>query len=45
MMQARMSSRVNPHSSQESKRRLVTHCRAVPETAGSDGSCVQCDIF
>ncbi len=39
------SDRVDPHGSQESERRPVTHCQAVPETAGSDGSCVQCDIF
>ncbi len=39
------SDRVNPHVSQESKRRPVTHCRAVSKTAGSDVSCVQCDVF
>ncbi len=39
------SDRVDPHGSQESERRPVTHCQAVPETAGSDGSCVQRDIF
>ncbi len=41
------SDRVDPHSSQESERRLSsssTHCQAGPETAGSDGSCVQRDI-
>ncbi len=37
--------RVNPHVSQESKRRLVTHCQAVSKTAGSDVSCVQRDTF
>ncbi len=39
------SDRVNPHVSQESKRRLVTHCQAVSKTAGSDVRCVQCDTF
>ncbi len=39
------SDRVDPHGSQESERRPVTHCRAVSETAGSDGSCVQCDTY
>ncbi len=39
------SDRVDPHGSQESERRPVTHCQAVSETAGSDGSCVQCDTF
>ncbi len=39
------SDRVDPHGSQESERRSVIHCQAVPETAGSDGSCVQRDIF
>ncbi len=39
------SDRVDPHGSQESERRPVTHCQAVPETAGSDGSCIQRDIF
>ncbi len=39
------SDRVNPHISQESKRRPVTHCQAVSKTAGSDVSCVQCDTF
>ncbi len=33
--------RINPHVSQESKRRPVTHCQAVSKTAGSDVSCVQ----
>ncbi len=37
--------RVNPHVSQESKRRPVTHCQAVSKTAGSDVSCVQRDDF
>ncbi len=37
--------RVNPHVSQECKRRPVTHCQAVSKTAGSDVSCVQCDTF
>ncbi|KAI2645709.1 Gag-Pol polyprotein [Labeo rohita] len=32
-------------SSCESERRLVTHCKAVPTTAGSDGSSVQHDTF
>ncbi|KAI2646337.1 hypothetical protein H4Q32_026326 [Labeo rohita] len=35
------SDRVDPHCSHESERRPVTHCKAVPATAGSDGSCVQ----
>ncbi len=35
----------DPHGSQESKRRPVTHCEAVSETIGSDGSCIQLDIF
>ncbi len=35
--------RVDPHCSCESERRPVTHCKAVSETAGSDGSCVQRD--
>ncbi len=35
------SDRVNPHVSQESERRPVTHCQAVSKTAGSDVSCVQ----
>ncbi len=39
------SDRVNPHSSQKSERRPVTHCQAVSETAGSDGSYVQCDNY
>ncbi|KAL0149475.1 hypothetical protein M9458_055263 [Cirrhinus mrigala] len=39
------SDRVNPHCSHESERRPVTHCKAVPATAGSDGSCVQRDPF
>ncbi|XP_053089208.1 uncharacterized protein LOC128318105 [Pangasianodon hypophthalmus] len=34
-MQVHLSpARINPHSSRESKRRLVTHCEVVPETAG-----------
>ncbi len=33
------------HVSQESVRRPVTHCQAVSEIAGSDGSCVQCDTI
>ncbi len=37
------SDRVDPHCSRESERRPVTHCQAGSETAGSDGSCVQCD--
>ncbi|KAI2657205.1 hypothetical protein H4Q32_021306 [Labeo rohita] len=39
------SDRVDPHCSHESERRPVTHCKAVPATTGSDGSCVQCDTF
>ncbi|KAL0151945.1 hypothetical protein M9458_052752 [Cirrhinus mrigala] len=39
------SNRVDPHCSHESERRPVTHCKAVPATAGSDGSCVQHDPF
>ncbi len=39
------SDRVNPHVSQESKRRPVTHCQAVSKTAWSDVSCIQRDIF
>ncbi len=39
------SVRVDPHGSQESERRPVTHCQAVSETAGSDGSCVQRDTY
>ncbi|KAI2650711.1 Transposon Ty3-G Gag-Pol polyprotein [Labeo rohita] len=39
------SDRVDPHCSHESERRPVTHCKAVPVTAGSDGSCVQRDTF
>ncbi|KAL0153790.1 hypothetical protein M9458_050906, partial [Cirrhinus mrigala] len=39
------SDRVDPHCSHESERRPVTHCKAVPATAGSDGSCVQRDPF
>ncbi len=35
--------RVEPHGSHESKRRPVIHCQAVSKTAGSDGSCFQCD--
>ncbi|KAL0152930.1 hypothetical protein M9458_051759, partial [Cirrhinus mrigala] len=34
---------VDPHCSQESESRLVTHCQTVPETVGSDGSCIQCN--
>ncbi len=37
--------RVDPYRSHESERRPVTHCQAVSETAGSNDSCVQCDIF
>ncbi len=37
------SDRVDFHVSQESERRPVTHCQAVSEIAGSDGSCVQRD--
>ncbi len=39
------SDRVNPHVSQESKRRPVTHCQAVSKTTRSDVSCVQRDTF
>ncbi|KAL0148119.1 hypothetical protein M9458_056589 [Cirrhinus mrigala] len=39
------SDRVDPHCSQESEGRPVTHCQAVPATAGSDGSSVQRDTF
>ncbi|PTA42288.1 hypothetical protein C8054_31520, partial [Micromonospora sp. RP3T] len=39
------SDRVDPHCSQESEGRPVTHCEAVPATAGSDGSSVQRDTF
>ncbi|KAI2665260.1 Transposon Ty3-G Gag-Pol polyprotein [Labeo rohita] len=39
------SDRVDPHCSQESEGRPVTHCEAVPATAGSDGSSVQHDTF
>ncbi len=38
------SDRVNPHVSQESKRRPVTHCQAVSKT-WSDVSCIQRDTF
>ncbi len=39
------SDRVDPRGSQESERRPVTHCQAVSEAAGSDGSCVQRDAY
>ncbi len=39
------SDRVDLHVSQESERRPVTHCQAVSEIAGSDGSCVQRDTI
>ncbi len=39
------SDRVDPHGSQESEGRPVTHCQAVSEAAGSDGSCVQRDTY
>ncbi len=39
------SDRVDFHVSQESERRPVTHCQAVSEIAGSDGSCVQRDTI
>ncbi len=39
------SDRVDPRGSQESGRRPVTHCQAVSEAAGSDGSCVQRDAY
>ncbi len=37
--------RVDSHYCQESQRRPVTHCQAVSNIAGSDGSCVQRDTF
>ncbi len=37
--------RVDHHGSQESEIRPVTHCQAVSETAGPDGSCVQHDTY
>ncbi len=39
------SDRVDPHGSQESEGRPVSHCQAVSEAAGSDGSCVQRDTY
>ncbi len=39
------SDQINPHVSQDHKRRPVTHCQAVSKTAGSDISCVQRDNF
>ncbi len=39
------SDQVDPRGSQESERRPVTHCQAVSEAAGSDGSCVQHDTY
>ncbi len=39
------SDRVDPYCSRESQRRPVTHCQAVSEDAGSDGSYVQHDTF
>ncbi len=39
------SDRVDPHRSREGEKRPVTHCEAVSETAGSDGSCVQRDTY
>ncbi len=39
------SDRVDPRGSQESERRPVTHCQAVSEAVGSDGSCVQRDTY
>ncbi|KAL1269008.1 hypothetical protein QQF64_031297 [Cirrhinus molitorella] len=39
------SYRVDPHYSQGSERRPVTHCKTVSETVRSDGSCVQCGDF
>ncbi len=39
------SDQFDPLSSQESKRRPVTHCQTVSETDGYDGSCVQHDTF
>ncbi len=39
------SDRVDPHGSQESEIRPVTHCQAVSETARSEGSCVQHDTY
>ncbi|KAI2646186.1 Zinc finger protein 462 [Labeo rohita] len=40
-MSVSCSDRVDPHCSQESESRPVTHCQTVPETVGSDGSCIQ----
>ncbi|KAI2644944.1 Transposon Ty3-I Gag-Pol polyprotein [Labeo rohita] len=37
--------RVDPHLSQESQNRPVTHCQTVLDTVGSDGSCVQQNTF
>ncbi|KAL0170784.1 hypothetical protein M9458_035380, partial [Cirrhinus mrigala] len=39
------SDRFDPHCSRKSETRPVTHCQAVSTTSGSDGSCVQRDIF
>ncbi len=39
------SDRVDSHNGQESQRRPVTHCQAVSNIAGTDGSCVQRDTF
>ncbi len=39
------SDQVDPHGSPTSERRPVTHCEAVPEIVGSDGSCIQRDTF
>ncbi len=44
-MSVTCSYRVNPHASQESERRPVTHCEAVSEAVVSDGSCIQRDTF
>ncbi|KAL0154734.1 hypothetical protein M9458_048997, partial [Cirrhinus mrigala] len=39
------SDQVDPHLSQESQNRPVTHCQTIPETVGSDGRCVQRNTF
>ncbi len=39
------SNRVDLRDSQESERRLVTHCEAFSKAIGYDGSCVQHDNF
>ncbi len=45
-MQARLSpARIESILTRRSQRRPVTHCQAVSNIAGSDGSCVQRDTF